>query len=197
MIVIPVNSAGDRTITVPVDGNIYTFRTYYSQGQDDGWLMDIGDSDGAWLATGIRITPGAPNILKGLGDKFNGEEMTIVVLSGTERDFDGLGNGTYPVWFEVDVENPYDVGDPMIHIDPEDWNWFGRAIVPIHHNETVNRDLPDQHPMLAVTGLITALSEKASTNVATPTSAGLMSAEDKAKLDLLVSMLSEFQGGGE
>lgn len=196
MIVIPVNSAGDRTITVPVGGRIYMFRTYYSQGQDDGWLMDIGDSNGAWMITGLRITPGAPNILKGLGDAFLGEQMTVVTLSGTERDLDGLGDGTYPAWFAADDENPFDVGDPMIHIDPEDWNWFGRTIVPILHNELHNRNIPDQHKMIAVEGLIDALDEKASRDVATPTTAGLMSAEDKAKLDLLASMLSEYQGSG-
>lgn len=56
-----------------------------------------------------------------------------------------------------------------------------------------SRSAPAQHPMGAITGLLDALNQKASTAVATQESAGLMSAEDKRKLDILASFLSEFQ----
>lgn len=51
------------------------------------------------------------------------------------------------------------------------------------HAALINRDANDQHPISAITGLQTALDGKASTDVATTSVSGLMSAADKVKLN--------------
>lgn len=55
------------------------------------------------------------------------------------------------------------------------------------HNSLTNREIADQHPIAAITGLQTALDGKASTTTATTTSSGLMSSADKTKLDGIAS----------
>lgn len=46
-----------------------------------------------------------------------------------------------------------------------------------------SRAAPEQHPMASITGLVQTLSSKAGTALATTTAAGLMSPDDKSKLD--------------
>ena len=122
-IVIPVNSAGNRRILINTGDGEYWFRTYYSQGQDDGWFLDISDSEGIPLLAGKRITPGAPNLLKGQGDKFRDVQLAATVLSGSEKNPDALGNGTYLVWYGAGEQNDYALGDPLMDIAPDDWQF--------------------------------------------------------------------------
>lgn len=122
-VIIPANSDGNREITVDVGAGTYRFRTYYSQGEMDGWYLDISDVDGNQLMTGLRITAGAPNILKGQGDMFRGVQVAVVVTSGKETDTNSIGSGTFLVWFNAGEKNPYIVGDPLLDIDPAEWDF--------------------------------------------------------------------------
>ena len=119
--IIPVNSDGNREILVSTGSGEYRFRTYYTQGQDDGWLLDINDPEGNPLLAGRRLTPGAPNIIHGFGDTLRGMQVLVVVMSGTERDMEGPGNTFFPLWFGPGEENPYRIGDPMVDIPAAQW----------------------------------------------------------------------------
>lgn len=122
-VLIPVNSDGNREIQVPLGDAVYRFRTYYSTGQHDGWLLDIFDADGAPLLVGLRITPGAPNILKGQGDRFRDVQLAVAVISGSEADRDALGHGTFLVWYGPGERNDFVIGDPMIDIPADQWTF--------------------------------------------------------------------------
>ncbi|MDR1534721.1 MAG: hypothetical protein LBU64_06420, partial [Planctomycetota bacterium] len=84
-VLIPVDSSGNRTILADnLPGGPRRFRTYFSQGEQDGWYLDIFDSAGNVLIRGIRCVPGCPNLVKGQGDDFAGEQLACVVLRGSE-----------------------------------------------------------------------------------------------------------------
>lgn len=121
-ILIPVNSDGNREILVNVgEGGVYRFRTYFTSGQADGWYLDIRNTAGDPLLLGRRIVPGCPNLLKGQGDNFRNIQLAAVVLYGSERTPDALGNGTYLVWFNPGEENPFLLGDAMIDVPYNQW----------------------------------------------------------------------------
>ena len=68
--------------------------------------------------------------------------------------------------------------------------WSGTAWTPTTistgstiHNDLMSRDAADAHPLDSITGLVTALAGKASTDAVTITVNGLMLATDKVKLD--------------
>lgn len=131
--IIPLNSAGNREISVDTLGGVYRFRSYFSQGyvsQYDGWFFDIGDNVGNTLLRGVRVVPGCPNLLKGQGDRFRNVQVACAVLSGNERTPDALGKGTFLAWFNAGETNPFDVGDPLIHIPYDQWAF---------HQESGNR----------------------------------------------------------
>lgn len=119
--IIPVNSDGNREVLVNTPEGDYRFRAYYTEGQDPGWLLDINDPEGNPILVGRRLTAGAPNIVKGFGDALRDVQITVSVIAGMERDFDGLGYTTFPVWFEAGEDNPAAVGDPMIDIPADLW----------------------------------------------------------------------------
>lgn len=121
--IIPVSNDGNREIMVTLDGVDYRFRTYYSQGQHDGWYMDIKTGNGEPILLGRRITTGAANIIKGHGDLFKGRQLTVVVLHGHETNAKNLGDGVYLLWFGEGEANPYVVGDPMIDIPADEWTF--------------------------------------------------------------------------
>lgn len=116
MILLPLNNYGNRTISVDIGEDVYTFRTYYSAGEVDGWFMDISDASGAALVRGRAIVPGADNLLRGLGDAFEGQALLCVLLHGTERAAKNLGEGLFLLWIGAGEENPYKVADPMLYV---------------------------------------------------------------------------------
>lgn len=121
-ILIPVNNDGNREILVDTGGGgVYRFRTYYSQGQMEGWYLDIRTTTGAPLLLGKRIVPGCPNLLKGQGDTFRNVQLTVAVLNGTEMTPNALGNGTYLYWMNPGDSNPFTLGDPLIDLSNDDW----------------------------------------------------------------------------
>lgn len=121
-IIIPVNSDGNREIEVNTGARVFRFRTYYTKGQYPSWYLDIKDADGNPLRVGLRITAGCPNLLKGLGNKFTGYQLTVAVISGKENDPNGLGVGTFLLWYNPGEVNDFQVGDPMVDVSIEDWN---------------------------------------------------------------------------
>lgn len=119
---IPVNSDGNREILVDTGGGgVYRFRTYFVQGQMDGWYLDIRTTTGDPLLLGKRIVPGCPNLLKGQGDNFRDVQMAVVVLNGTEMQPKYLGNGVYLYWMNPGDKNPFQLGDPLIDLSSDDW----------------------------------------------------------------------------
>lgn len=125
---LPLTSDGNREIIVKT-GNVgsYRFRTYYSQGQLSGWFVDIRDTVGTPLLLGKRIVPGCPNLLKGQGDRFRGIQLVTVIVNGSETAPDSLGSGIYLLWFNPGETNPFNVGDPLIDIPYDYWE-FGREV---------------------------------------------------------------------
>lgn len=124
-VIIPLNDAGNREITVnTLGGGVYRFRSYFSQGYAglyDGWFFDVSNTSGNALLKGVRITPGCPNLLKGQGDNFQDIQLACAVISGVETSPSALGNGTYLAWFNAGETNPFDVGDPLIDIPYDEW----------------------------------------------------------------------------
>ena len=119
---IPATNEGNREILVDTaGGGVYRFRTYFSQGQMDGWYMDIRTSTGDALLLGKRVVPGCPNILKGHGDLFRDVQLAVVVLNGSEQNPNSLGNGVYLYWLNPGERNPYQIGDPLTDLTPDDW----------------------------------------------------------------------------
>lgn len=118
---IPATSDGNREILVDTGGGMYRFRTYFTQGQTDGWYLDIRTTTGEPLLLGKRIVPGCPNLLKGQGDRFGGARLAAAVLNGSERDPDSLGNGVHLYWMNPGDADPFTLGDPLLALAADDW----------------------------------------------------------------------------
>lgn len=110
---IPVTAAGERVASVHVGPEVLQFRTYYVQGQDRRWLLDISAADGTPLAAGVALIPGVDNLLKGRGDTLEGCQLSVRLTRGTERDPDAPGNGMQLVWHNPGEKNPDEPADPM------------------------------------------------------------------------------------
>lgn len=118
---IPVTPAGERVVSVNVGPDIFIFRTYYAAGQDRHWLLDISDGQENPLITGINLTPGVDNLLKGMGDTLDGYQLHLVVAEGTEKDLEAPGNTMFLVWYNPGEENPFKPLDPMDTIGTDLW----------------------------------------------------------------------------
>ena len=118
---IPVTAAGERSVTVNVGPEIFTFRTYYAAGQDRHWLLDISDSQQRRLMAGINLTPGVDNLIKGMGEVLDGYQLHLVVDEGSEKDPEAPGNTMFLVWFNPGEKNPFVSWDPMELIGNNLW----------------------------------------------------------------------------
>lgn len=135
---IPLSPDGDRTVTVDTGSghsrneehrnasSIYRFRTYYSDGPEQRWLLDISDAQGAPLLCGIPIATGSANLLKGQGDVFPGVQLVPVLLSGGLGDAEAPGNTLHLLWLKPGEENPFPALDPMNSI-AENIVWHDRS----------------------------------------------------------------------
>lgn len=121
--IIPMSSAGERTVTVNVGPDVFIFRTYFVAGQDDHWMLDIMDAQEKPLITGVNLVPGVDNLLKGMGDLLEGYQLHLLVESGSEKDMDALGNTMSLVWFNPGEDNPAVPSDPMDTIGTEIVPW--------------------------------------------------------------------------
>lgn len=122
-VLLPVTNHGNREIRVKTDDGTYRFRTYYSQGQCDGWFLDIYNHDFYPLITGLRITPGATNILKGHGDLLQNVQLAVVVISGSETSPEMLGVGTFLLWYNPGEKNDLVIGDPLLDLSVGNWDF--------------------------------------------------------------------------
>lgn len=120
-IVLPLDASGNREIMISTPDWTYLFRTYYSDGPEPGWFMDIRDVQRNPLRLGLRIVTGAANSLKGLGETLKNDQMVPVTLSGGYAGTNALGNTAQVVWYGQGETNPYPLGDPMIDIPIGDW----------------------------------------------------------------------------
>ncbi|MCC8194887.1 MAG: hypothetical protein LIP28_09615 [Deltaproteobacteria bacterium] len=114
MILIPLTADGARVVTVDTGNGLYRFRTYYSNGPERRWLLDIRDTSEKALATGIPIVPGSANLLKGLGDAF--KDACLLAVAETDTDLGGMeapGDTLHLAWMGSGEENLFPALDPM------------------------------------------------------------------------------------
>ena len=110
---IPATPSGERFVTVNVGPDIFIFRTYFAEGQDRHWLLDILDGQSNPLVSGINLVPGVDNLLKGRGDTLQGYQLYLSLIEGSEKDLEALGNTMALIWFNPGEENPAQPGDPL------------------------------------------------------------------------------------
>lgn len=120
-VLLPMTADGCRSVMVEdLPGGPKRFRSHYSQGQADGWFLDVFEPGGKALLRGIRCVPGAADLLKGQGDRFR-EALVCVALAGSEAAPEALGNAVQLVWFGEGEANPFRPGDPLLDIPEDEW----------------------------------------------------------------------------
>lgn len=110
---IPITPDGARSASVNTGSGVYRFRTYFTSGAEDRWLLDIAGKDGTPLMTGIALVPGAGDLLKGQGDRFGGARLLVLLIDGSEGATNAPGNTLFLLWQEPDEEELFPVLDPM------------------------------------------------------------------------------------
>jgi len=92
-LIIPVNSNPCRQINVPTPAGIFFFRTYWLGDVSKVWKMDILNGDSVAIASGMSLTHGVDNLVKGLGytplDGYRLRMVPVGVFKGT--DYNTLG----------------------------------------------------------------------------------------------------------
>jgi len=118
---IPITPDGERFVTMNVGPDTFIFRTYFASGQDDHWLLDIQDSQGSPLVSGINLVPGVDNLLKGHGDVLDGYQLHCLVLFSSAAAPEAPGNTMFLIWLNPGEENPFVNLDPMETIGTDLW----------------------------------------------------------------------------
>ena len=114
MIILPLTSDPYGQVLVNVGRTSYIFETYFTPLQSV-WVMDIMDSIGNLLLSGISLIHGIDNLLKGHGDLFSGSCMQVVCLPGTDiRTLSSLGTTAQVIWFDSSEQNPLSYPDPLM-----------------------------------------------------------------------------------
>lgn len=103
--VIPLTSDGSASVTVSTAAGVYNFLTRWNS-LDNVWTLDIISPDNVPLVSGMALVPGTPNLLKGLGDLFDGYKLEVYSSAGTEnRTTDSLGTSSQVVLFGIGEDN--------------------------------------------------------------------------------------------
>jgi len=63
--VLNMPEAGDSTFRIKLDAHEFNFRIYYCKGQFPIWLIDVADTAGVKILTGVALRPGKRNIFRG------------------------------------------------------------------------------------------------------------------------------------
>lgn len=114
---IPLTSDGARTFNINTGLDVFYLRTYYIDGQDSAWLLDIADSAEQPLITGLKLVPGSENILKGQGDKMEGYQLFVYLASGEPGALEAPGNTLRLLLYNPGEENWFSVGDPLLNTE--------------------------------------------------------------------------------
>lgn len=99
MILLPIDASGSRTFDIDTGTSVFSFRTYFSDGEKAVWLMDIETIEGEPLATGIALLPGSRNLLRGLGDTLEGYSLYVTLWDGDEGALDAPGTYLFALFF--------------------------------------------------------------------------------------------------
>lgn len=113
---LPLTSDGDRNVLVNVGPATFKFHTYYVTGPFCYWYMDILDLNNDYLVAGIKLVPGAVNIIKGLSVPLHEYTMTVGLLSGSAGNPFALGDTLYVGWYNPGQVIPYKLKDPMDYL---------------------------------------------------------------------------------
>lgn len=131
MLIVPVNSTGDRTIQVLLGFHLLSIRTYWNS-LVPGWFMDIGGPNGERISAGDALVPGVnilaydPTIARIYG------QFRIFCSSGANDTPTSLGNEAQLWWFEPGVleeatkrtrQNPEFLFDTRAMYSPEADRW--------------------------------------------------------------------------
>lgn len=115
---LPLDSYGNTISSIVLGSRRYTYRLYYTDGPNPGWLADFFDVDGNELATGVRLAAGSVNFLKGYSDAFINTEA-IALTDGTdfaEQGMDAPDLTLFVNWYPDGETSGLSVGDPMDHL---------------------------------------------------------------------------------
>lgn len=118
--VIPLNTTGNRLITVDFTQDTFMFRTYYVMGQKRHWCMDIYDADETPIVLGLILQPGTDNLIKGHGNKLDGYAINVFT-QGDYSEPESPGTNLYVELFEPGEKPFVNVGDPMDNVGKNIW----------------------------------------------------------------------------
>lgn len=98
-LIVPVNNVGDRRIQVLLGSNLLTIRTYWNP-TVPGWYMDLSDSAGAVIATGLALVP-AINVLSSQPNltRIYGQFRVFPTDNSENYREDSLGDPSVLWWF--------------------------------------------------------------------------------------------------
>lgn len=117
MIVVPLTSDGARRVTIEIGGRRILFRTYFTDGQEKQWLLDLYDNnDEQPLITGLALVPGADNIIKGHGDVLEGFQLYVLAWDDNPTDEEALGETVQLIMYAPGEPNVFIPGDPLMHL---------------------------------------------------------------------------------
>ena len=113
---IPITPDGARRVTCEIGGKRITFRTYFSDGQENQWLLDLYDEDDTPLIVGISLQPGSNNVIKGQGDILYGFQLYVLAMDDDPTAPNAPGNTLFLLMYAPGEENLYSPGDPLLHL---------------------------------------------------------------------------------
>lgn len=113
---LPLTPDGERTFQVNLGGVTYAFRSYFVEGFQDLWYLDITTIDGVRLAMGRRLVPGSINMFKGYANALDVIAATVLLSEGTPGALEAPGSTLQVAWYPNKNALPFKDGDPMEYL---------------------------------------------------------------------------------
>lgn len=114
---LPLTTDGDRTFQVTLGSATFAFRSYYTLGIENFWLLDIYTIEGTPLALGRRLVAGSINLLKGFANELDNVAVTVLTdFADAENAPESPGATLHVVWYPDKDDNPFTDGDPMLGV---------------------------------------------------------------------------------
>lgn len=111
---IPFTNDGDRKITIALGENVFILETYYLP-TIKCWLMDIYDIDENPIITGICLSVGVGNLVKGKAPIFEGQTIRCVSPTGEENNTPtSLSTTCFVYYYPQGDEPPVQYEDKML-----------------------------------------------------------------------------------